>query len=302
MITPDTRILITGCGGMLGDAVYKTFNPICTVRATDIDLNESWLTSLDVRDQGAMEKAIKDFHPNYVFHLAALTDVEYCETHPDEAFTTNTIAVDQTVELCKAEDATMVYISTAGIFDGGKDSYTDYDRPRPLSVYAQAKYAGEVLLAQYLRPRYFVFRAGWMMGGGPKKDKKFVNKVIQQLKAGQRELFVVDDKLGTPTYTNNFAENMRVVIDVDAYGLYNMVCDGSCSRLDTAREMIKILGLEQKVKITKVDSSHWKKEYFAPRPPSEKLINWRLQAKGLHRMRDWKECLKEYLESYDWGL
>lgn len=302
MITPDTRILITGCGGMLGDAVYKTFNPICTVRATDIDLNESWLTSLDVRDRDAMEKAIKEFRPEYVFHLAAFTDVEYCETHPDEAFTTNTLAVDSTAELCKKYDATMVYISTAGIFDGRQDSYTDYDRPRPLSVYAQAKYAGEVFIQPLLCPRYFIFRAGWMMGGGPKKDKKFVNKVIKQLKAGQRELFVVDDKLGTPTYTNNFAENMRVVIDADAYGLYNMVCDGSCSRLDVAKEMVNILGLEQKVKITKVDSSHWQKEYFAPRPPSEKLIDWRLHAKGLHRMRDWKECLRGYLESYDWGL
>ena len=67
-------------------------------------------------------------------------------------------------------------------------------------------------------------------------------------------------------------------------------------------EMMKILGLEQKVKITKVDSSHWQKEYFAPRPPSEKLIDWRLHAKGLHRMRDWRECLREYLTQYDWGI
>ena len=77
MLNPETRILITGCGGMLGDAVYHTFNPITTVRATDIDLSEPWLSPLDVRDRTAMEKAIKDFKPHYLFHLAALTDVEY---------------------------------------------------------------------------------------------------------------------------------------------------------------------------------------------------------------------------------
>ncbi len=78
VISPETRILVLGCGGMLGDAVYHTFKEVCQVRATDIDLNAPWLSKVDVRDRAEVEKAIKEFDPHYVFHLAALVDLEYC--------------------------------------------------------------------------------------------------------------------------------------------------------------------------------------------------------------------------------
>jgi len=302
MITPSTKILVTGCGGMLGDAVYHVFKDKCILKATDINLCEDWLEKLDIRDTDALKKMFESFQPDQVLHLAALIDLEYCEKHPDEAFETNAQGVKNVANLCKEYDVTMTYICTAGIFDGEKELYDDDDTPNPLSIYGKAKYEGELAVQKILEPNYFIFRAGWMMGGGPKKDKKFINKIIKQLQDGKTELFVVDDKLGTPTYTVNFAENMLNVLNKDAYGLYNMVCGGSCSRLDVAKEIVKVLGLEDTVKITKVDSSHFAKEYFAPRPDSEKLINKHLDELGLNGMRDWKECLKEYLKSYEYAL
>jgi len=292
------KVLITGCGGMLGSAVYKTFvNNFETVIATDIDLNESWLQYLDVRDIDMCAKFFEEVKPDLVIHLAALTDLEYCEKNINNCWKTNALGTENIAILTKKYDATMVYICTAGIFDGEKEEYTDFDKPNPLSYYAQAKYAGEVFVQQFLN-KYYIFRAGWMMGGGLKKDKKFIKKIYDQIKSGREELFVVDDKLGTPTYTVNFAESIFKVIQTEYYGLYNQVCGGSCSRLDVATEFVRLLGLTDKVKVTTVSSEYFSKEYFAPRPYSEKLVNLKLISRNINYMKDWRECLRDYSQEF----
>jgi len=111
-------------------------------------------------------------------------------------------------------------------------------------------------------------------------------------------LFVVDDKLGTPTYTVNFAEAMFKIVQTELYGLYNMACEGSGSRYDVALEFIKLLGLEKEINIKIVDSGFFQSVYFAPRPYSEKLINFKLSARGINYMKDWKECLADYVETF----
>ena len=299
MITKDSRILVTGCGGMLGEAVYPVFSKICTVKATDIDLNTEWLSYLDVRDYQAIEKEIVNFKPSIIFHLAALTDLEYCEKNPYEAYKTNAIGTENVTILCKKYNILEVYISTAGIFDGKQDIYNDYDPPNPISCYGKSKYAGEMFV-KFHSEKYFIFRPGWMVGGGPEKDKKFVKKIIDQINSGKKELFVVRDKLGVPTYTYDFAKNMLEVINSDYYGLYNMVCEGMCSRYDVAEEILKVLNLEEKIKLTEVNSDFFEKQYFAPRPYSEKLLTLKLKLRGLCKMRGWKTCLKEYLSKYKW--
>jgi len=292
------RVLITGCGGMLGSAVYRVFSEnYKNVLATDIDLNEPWLRKMDVREISECEKVVSDYKPEIILHLAALTDLEYCEKNIDNCWKTNALGTENIAILAKRTDATMVYISTAGIFGGEKDEFTDFDRPDPLSYYAKGKYHGEQFVERYLT-KYYVFRAGWMMGGGLKKDKKFINKIYRQIKAGKNELFVVDDKLGTPTYTNNFAESIFRVLQTGYYGLYNQVCGGSCSRLDVAREFVRLLGIEDKVKVTKVSSDYFKDEYFVVRPYSEKLVNLKLESRNINFMREWKECLAEYSTIY----
>ncbi len=299
-MTKDERVLITGCGGMLGKAVYEKAVEKYgkeSVVATDIDLNEEWLSLLDVRDTAKYEEAFQKYKPTIVIHLAALTDLEYCEQNINDAWATNGLGAENAAMLSRKYDALLVYISTAGIFDGEKDEYADFDTPNPLSYYAKSKYHGETFVEKHLS-KYYVFRAGWMMGGGIKKDKKFINKIYKQIKGGAKELFVVDDKLGTPTYTVDFASSMMKVIDSGYYGLYNQVCDGSCSRLDVAEEFVKLLDLQDKIKVTKVTSDYFKTEYFAPRPASEKLINVKLTMRGINYMRDWRVCLKDYSEEF----
>ena len=263
------------------------------VHATDLVISEPWLSPLDVRDLAACEQAFAHVRPDVVLHLAAHTDLEYCETHQDDCWRTNALGAENVALLARQADAVMVYVSTAGIFGGEKEEFHDFDVPNPLSQYGRAKYYGEQIVAATV-PRHFCLRAGWMMGGGPSKDKKFVNKIFRQLRSGARELHVVDDKFGTPTYTVDFARSVQFLIGTPYYGVYNHVCEGGGSRYDVAVEFVRILGLNGAVKVTKVGSDYYRDAYFAPRPLSERLVNLKLNARGLNRMRDWRTCLAEY--------
>jgi dTDP-4-dehydrorhamnose reductase len=294
------RIYIAGCGGMLGEAFQKTFGVDSILKCTDIEVTERWLTFLDFRDFDAYRQDVMEFKPDHLFHLGAYTDLEYCEIHPDDTYRTNTIAVENAVFIANELRIPLLYISTAGIFDGKKDVYDDWDQPNPMGHYARSKYAGELFVRENVE-RHLVCRAGWMMGGGPKKDKKFVQKLMKQLKEGKKTLHVVNDKLGTPTYTHDFAQNVDLLLRKEYWGLYNMACEGITSRLEVAREIIGLMGLERDVQITEVTSDYFKAEYFAERPPSERLINRRLNLRNLNTMRHWKVGLREYLEGYYGG-
>ena len=294
----DKRILITGCGGMLGDALFPIIKSNFThVLATDIDVNTNWLEKLDVRDNNQCQKIMSSFSPDIVFHLAALTDLEFCEKKPQEAYATNTLGTENMAMVTEHSESIFVYISTAGIFDGKKEFYNDFDLPNPINIYGKSKYNGELYVQKHVS-KYYIFRAGWMMGAGPNKDKKFINKIYKQIKKGQKEIFIVDDKIGSPTYTVDFSKSMLNVIKSGLFGLYNQVCKGNCSRFDVANAFVKFLNVQDKVKITKVKSDYFKNEYFSPRPNSERLINLKLRQKNMDIMRDWHDCLKEYSDVF----
>ena len=280
---------------MLGEAFYEVFTSSGhDVKCSDIDVNEPWLDFLDFRDYDKYFKAVKDFSPDFLFHLGAYTNLEYCELNESDTYSTNTLSVENAVLIANKLDIPMLYISTAGIYDGNKELYNDWELPNPLGVYAKAKYYGERYVVENAR-RYYVCRAGWMMGGGPGKDKKYINKLMRQLKSGATELFIVNDKDGTPTYTVDFAKNCELLIKSDLFGLYNMVCGGQTSRLEVTKELLDILRLSNKVKITEVSSDFFAKEYFAERPLCERLDNTKLTLRDLNIMRDWRVCLSEYV-------
>jgi len=282
---------------MLGEAFHKQFQEDYILKCTDKDVNEDWLSFLDFRDFDAYKKDVLEFKPDYLFHLGAYTDLEFCETNIDDTYNTNTLSVESAVYLANELDIPLLYISTAGIFDGKKELYDDWDLPNPLGHYARAKYAGERFVIENTR-RYLVCRAGWMMGSGPRKDKKFIQKIMKQLKDGKKELFIVDDKDGTPTYTQDFAKNVKLLINKEYWGLYNMVCGGQTSRFEVTQELLKILNLSGSVKLTPVSSDYFKDVYFAERPPCERLVNRKLNIRNLNLMRDWKIALEEYITNY----
>ena len=288
------RIYMAGAGGMLGEAFQRVFGADHDLRCSDIDVNAPWLSHLDFRDFEAYRRDVVDYRPDYLFHLGAHTSLEYCDEHPDEAYATNTLAAEHAVHIANELGIPLLYISTAGIFDGRQETYDDWDEPNPLGHYARSKFMGERFVAVHCR-RHLICRAGWMMGGGPAKDKKFIQKLMAQIKSGTSELFIVNDKLGTPTYTIDFARNVELLLSKGLWGVYNMVCSGVTSRAEVARHLIDALALSNRVRISEVPSDHFAAEYFAPRPASERLLTTKLDLRGLNVMRDWRACLDEYL-------
>ncbi len=292
------KILATGASGMLGSSLCPIIQKQGhNVLATDINISDAHTEFLDVREYDQLERMIKKFDPDFIMHLAAETDLEKCELTPDEAYLTNTIGTHNIALLCNKKDICMAYISTAGVFDGSKEGfYDEYDQPNPINIYGKTKFEGEKLVEKFLA-KYFIVRAGWMIGGA-EKDKKFVMKIIKQLDEGKIEINAVDDKYGTPTYTYDFAKCISNLINTKFFGLYHMVCEGgSGTRYDVAQEILKFLGRKD-VKLNRVNSDYFKETYFAPRPKSEMLKNYNLQLRGLNSMRNWKSALCEYLNNY----
>ena len=290
------KIYLAGSGGMLGDAFYNVFSKKYDLKCTDIDLNEDWLSYLDFRNFDDYYKDVKDFKPDYLFHLGAHTDLEYCEKNIEDAYLTNTLSVENATFISNKLNIPLLFISTAGIFDGNKNVYDDWDLPNPLGHYARSKYAAEKFVINNSN-KYFIFRAGWMMGGGEKKDKKFINKLAKQIKSGKEILQIINDKAGTPTFTLDFAKNVKIIVEKEFYGLYNLVCGGMTDRLEVAKKFLEYTNNLNKVKIEIVNSNYFNDEYFAPRPSCERLINKKLDLRKLNYMRNWEVCLKEYVNT-----
>jgi dTDP-4-dehydrorhamnose reductase len=269
------KVFIAGANGMLGTSL-KNLTDTSLMLLTDKEPSEE-IEFCDIRNLEHTTQIVNEYNPDIILNFAALVDLEYCEQEKDDCYLTNTIAAVHLFNLAKDKNIPYVFISTAGIFGNDKEFYTEEDQPYPLSAYGKSKYYTEQLLQNQNYDKYWIFRAGWMMGGGPKKDKKFVNKIMKQIKSGVKELFVVDDKLGVPTYTKDFASSILKHIEKELpYGLYNMVSQGEASRYETAVAINEHLNLG--LHIHKVDSDDWKRDYFAPLPNSGNLLNKKFNA------------------------
>jgi dTDP-4-dehydrorhamnose reductase len=189
----------------------------------------------------------------------------------------------------------MLYISTAAVFYGDKlDPYVEFDHPRPINVYGMSKLFGEIVVQRLLR-KYFIVRAGWMIGAW-EIDKKFVSKIAKQIMGGKKEINVVNDKLGSPTFARDFAKNLIPLIKTERYGLYHMANLGVASRFEIAVKIVEFMGLQGKVKVNPVSSEAF--PLPAPRPRSEMLKNYHLELIGINHMPHWEQSLKEYIHTY----
>ncbi|MDP2923742.1 MAG: dTDP-4-dehydrorhamnose reductase [Candidatus Omnitrophota bacterium] len=287
-----TKVLVTGSNGMLGSALLPLlFNRRYEVFPTDINVSGTDLEYLDVRDSTQVKSCVKKVAPGMIFHLAAETNVDKCETEVEYAFITNAKGTENIALACKEYDIPMVYISTGAVFDGNKDGgYTEEDRPNPISVYGKSKLKGEEIVHSLLK-KYYIVRAGWMIGGY-NKDKKFVWKIIQLMKT-KKEIPVVIDKKGSPTFTDDFARGILDILSAQQFGVYHCVNKGICTRFDIAKKIKEYLHRDDVI-LKPVTS-----EVFplpAPRGKSEALLNRRLSSMGINNMRHWEDALKEYLE------
>jgi dTDP-4-dehydrorhamnose reductase len=299
------KILATGAAGMLGSSLIPTLvHAGHKVVATDINLSNPlpWgaagpvLERLDVRERDSVRAAVRTVRPELILHLAAETSLEISDDDPDHAYLTNTIATKYVALAARDVGIPLTYISTAGVFDGEKQgAYTEFDKANPLNMYGASKYEGELIVADLVEEHYIV-RAGWMVGGGPKKDHKFVSRIVRQLRDGATTIHAVTDKLGTPTYAPDFARCFLGLVESEVYGIYHMACGGSGSRYDVAERILQVLGRDD-VELIGVDSEFFAEEFRSVRPRSEIMRNLVLDLQGMNTMRPWREALEEYLHT-----
>lgn len=289
------KYLITGANGMLGSALCPVLSEAGDeIYPTDINIVNSTynIRYLDVREKEQIQIAVNKIKPDFLFHLAAEVNVDKCELEPEHAYRTNTLGTENVALVCKESGIPMVYISTCGVFDGKKKGpYTELDKPNPVSVYSKTKFEGEKIAKNLLKECY-IFRAGWMMGGN-KKDKKFVVKIVELLNT-KKEISVVNDKFGSPTYTVDLSKAMIEVIKRQRYGLYHMTNAGFCSRYNLACKIKEYLKKDDII-IKPISSSKF--PLPAPRSDSEASESLNLKLIGLDGiMRPWEEALKDYLK------
>ena len=291
------KILVTGAAGMLGFALCPCLlESGHQVLATDIRNLTRDIQILDVRDLNKVRDFCRYNKPDSVMHLAAETNLELCEKDVSHAYVTNTVGTRNLAWICRDMDIPMIYISSIGVFDGTKlDPYDENDVPNPINVYGRTKWAGEIIVESVLK-KHFIVRAGWMIGGG-EREKKFVALIIQQIRNGARQIQVVTDKIGTPTYNVDFARGLVWLVSSKHYGTYNLSSGAIVSRYQVAQKILQTLGRIDVVLIgITSDSQYILDNYPTSRPRSETMRSIKTAALNLNCMRPWDVALVEYLK------
>lgn len=276
------KTLVTGISGQLGYDIGKELE-----RRGLSYLGVNTL-NMDLIDHNKIKEVISSYHPDIIIHCAAYTDVDKAEKEPELCHSVNTEGTRQIAMACSAIDAKLVYISTDYVFDGQKESPYDIgDEPHPLNVYGKSKMEGELEVKKYLA-KYFIVRTSWAFGI---HGHNFVKSILQAARTREK-LNVVNDQIGSPTYTKDLAALLCDMVVTDHYGIYHATNEGCCSRAEFADEIIKMAGLGTKIK--KVTSAEFPSA--ACRPHNSCLSKDSLERCGFHRLRNWKEALREYID------
>jgi len=266
------------------------------VKPFPVSLSSQFSTlPLDITDGEKTYRQVTKINPDIVIHTAAYTDVDGCETNRDLAFRINGLGTRNIALTCQRFDTELLYISTDYVFDGEKgEPYAEFDRPNPQSIYAKSKYWGELYINS-LSNRFYIIRSSWLFG---KNGKNFVTTILNLAKE-KKEIEVVNDQIGSPTYTKDLARAIAQLVGAERedssnranlYGIWHITNSGQCSWYEFAREILQGSGV-----LVKPISSE-KLNRPAKRPKFSVLDNyvWRLQ--GWEPLRYWKEALKDYLK------
>jgi len=284
------RIVIVGAGGRLGAALARVYAPEFEVRGythADIDL-----TSLH-----RLRELLRPVKFDLLINSAALTNVDYCEVHRDEAFIINAEAPRILAELCDEKNAKLIHISTDYVFDGKRrQPYREEDEAIPISVYGESKREGEIHVLR-ASGRHLVARASWVFG--PDRPS-FVDQVIQRARETS-EVAAVADKFSTPTYTLDLARWLRAAWEKDLSGLLHLVNRGQCSWQQYAQYAIdychqhRIPLLANRVGKLKLSEM---KNFIAQRPVHTVLSTSTFVRHTGVEPRDWREAVAEYIRTH----
>jgi dTDP-4-dehydrorhamnose reductase len=273
------RVFITGVRGQLGRALWATLSEHAL---SGVDLPEC-----DITDRPAIEAAIAGAAPDVVLHCAAMTDVDGCARAPQAAYRVNGLGTQNVALACQASGAAMLYISTNEVFDGAADRpYLEFDPPNPINPYARSKLSGE-WYTRHLLTRFYIVRTAWLYAPG---GRNFPHRIMQ-LADERGRLQVVTDEVGSPTYVVDLAQAIGQLIASGQYGVYHFVNEGACSRLEFAREILRLTG-RSAVPLEPTTLAALQRDST---PPSyTPLANVAGAALGI-RLRAWQEALADFI-------
>lgn len=299
------KVLLTGGNGQLGIALKKEFNELGNafkVISTDYD-------TLDITNLEQVEERLTEEKVDVVINCAAHTAVDKCEEDVENAYKINAIGPRNLAVVCEKLGAKLVQVSTDYVFSGAFNNVVAGDRVNedvlserieratlscpwreddvvaPQSIYGTSKFMGEELVRS-LCHKYYIVRTAWLYGEG----NNFVRTMLK-LAETNKELNIVGDQFGNPTYAKDLAIAIVNLIQTEYYGTYHGTCEGTCSWYDFAKKIFEIKGIE--IKLNKVTSEQFVRP--AKRPFYSSLDNFMLKLNGLNTFRTWEEALKEYL-------
>ena len=283
------KVAVLGSNGQLGSDVVKTFaqngDEVAALTHDDLELTSA----------SSVEEALSRANPEFVVNAAAMHHVEKCEADPRGAFAANAIGARNVAEWARKSGATVAYVSTDYVFDGKKNSpYVESDVASPLNAYGITKLAGEHFTAATCS-KHLILRVSAIYGLRPCRAKGGLNFVELMLKLSRErdKLRVVDDEFVTPTPTIQIAQQLVALCRSKDYGLYHGTAEGSCSWYEFAREIFRATGTT--VRLEKAASGEFPAK--VQRPKYSVLENRALKAAQLNVFTDWRQGLKEYLES-----
>ena len=281
----DMKIVVTGAKGMLGSQVVKKLSKNSSWEVIGVTRKEFDITVREDSSHG-----IYRARPEVVVHTAAYTDVDGSELDYRIAYTANGIGTRHVALACREARAKMIYISTDYIFDGEKkEPYVPDDLPEPLNEYGNSKLLGEFHIQEVL-DNYLIIRTAWLFGLG---GKNFVKGILEAADRGE-PLRVVNDQIGSPTYTVDLAEAISHLIQCQAKGIVHATNQGYCSRYQLAQEILRQTGREN-VELIPISSTETDRP--APRPTYSVLDNNAYIALTQKPLPAWQDALRRYLEA-----
>lgn len=279
------KILVTGVKGQLGYDIVRECEKR-GIKTAGVDIEE-----MDITDKAACERVICAENVDAVIHCAAYTAVDAAEDNEELCRKVNAEGTKNIAEVCKSLDIKMMYFSTDYVFDGEQDRpWEPEDKRQPLNVYGQTKYEGELAVEKL--EKFFIVRIAWVFGIN---GKNFV-KTMLRLGKENGVVNVVNDQVGSPTYTYDLARLAVDMIQTERYGYYHATNEGECTWYTFACQIFNEAGM--KVTINPVDSSAFPAK--AKRPHNSRMEKKKLTENGFERLPSWQDALKRYLHEISW--
>lgn len=277
------KVLVTGVKGQLGYDVVRELQSRGH-GAIGVDIEE-----MDITDETAVSRVMEETAPEAVIHCSAFTAVDRAEEEQELCYKVNVQGTENIAKMCQKLGCKMLYLSTDYIFSGeGQRPWEPEDTPSPLNAYGQSKYQGEVALRQYV-DKYFIVRISWVFGIN---GNNFI-KTMLRLGKENGAVKVVDDQIGSPTYTFDLAKLLVDMIETEHYGAYHATNEGICSWYEFAKEIFQEANMKE-VTVTPVSSEEFPVK--AKRPKNSRMSKEKLVQNGFSLLPSWQDAVKRYIE------